>query len=1681
MRGRLFLLLGILSLLAGAAWSATGSIPVSDAQPQLQVIDKGPDAVTYHVRVGELRTLDVHTKAGDFTRLLIPGFHVSHREGAPELPMMNDLLAIPVGADARVEIVSDNPREIKLSDFGITNPIMPAQPPLSKSADPAQVPFVYDRAAYAADKVAQPLARVVALGNLRSLPVGRLEISPVEYLPREGRLIVHDDLEIRVVFEGGDKALQRDLLASTYSPFFEPVYARITGAKDAAHDAHPDLVRSPVTMVVVTPPEFQYQLNDFVAWKTERGFNMVVGVIGSPEVGSTTSTIQAWLHGLYNNATPEQPAPSFVLFVGDVAQCPTFFENGDATDRPYCDVDGDMFPDMYYGRFSATNSSQLQAMLDKTMMYDQFTMPDPSYLGEVVMIAGADATYGPTHGNGQINYGTEHYFNAAHGITSHTYLYPASASSDAQVIADVSNGVGFVNYTAHGSETGWYDPSFGQADVNGLSNAGKYCLAIGNCCLTSTYDYDECFAETWLRAPNKGAIGYIGGSNSTYWDEDYWWGVGYHPSSEIDGSAYPYEQTGMGTYDGLFHDHGENPAQWYVTNDAIIFCGNLAVTESGSSRELYYWNIYNLMGDPSLSTYLGVPAANPVVHAPTLFANATTFEIDAAPGSYFGLTQNGQIMASGLVPAGGKAVFPLSGMLTPGVPAHLVVMAQNFEPYVTDINVIVPATVVIDPSAIDANVPTDVTVTVYGEDGVTPLAGIEVWAQGMQYATPHVTTDASGVAVLNIDYPYGPSIEIVGKDPAESYDLFHELLTVNAAALTSPDLAVTTDIGLSDAFPLNLPATLTASVGEAGATLGAYLPDGSLVTTADASMVLTVDQPGQVTGVIALSGYDIYSETFDVVEAYGTLAGHVDAGGTGAAGAEVVGLDGDGQVAFTAVCDANGDYAVADEVLVAAYTVVVDYFGFEHFEQSYFVNYGANTFDITLTPAPSGVLTGTVYDAVDGTALAATISVYRTDTGDLYAETTSDATTGEFTTPSLPYFTYHVVVRASHHVPVQLDIEIGAPVVTKSFAMEPTNGEILVINDNGAVKSHPAKVDEKGNVLAPAYEDTRAKSAVDDIVADLEFLGYGVTVEGIGETDPATWQLYDLLLVTCGDNTTTLDDAGFRAALEDFVQAGGHLLVEGGEIGYDWQYNDAAFAANVLHIADWTHDSSGDVTVAEPGHTLMTTPNTITGPIAVTYAGYGDSDALIPTADAVMVGNWSEYPTDASIIAYDANPDPSGGQFVLFAFNYAAAYCSELTDLLQNAVNWLLTEEHGCASIEGTVTLAGETDHSGITVEAIPGGGATVTDAGGHYTFTGLYQGTYTIRASKDGWGVAQVTVVVDDCGTFTAEPMELAPIATEQFCSQPGVAIPDDDPAGISDVMTVDMDPATLLSGVEVYVDITHTWQGDLIVNLTSPGGTTVTLHNRSGSSADDILGWYPTELEPAGDLSAFVGEPAAGDWTLWVSDNAGADVGTLNEWCLKLTYSMPVPNDAAAMSASSGSGGVVLTWSYDQQAVDGFHVYRRVEGGSLERLTDDPVASRDGHIEFVDPGYGIAPGTVLYYSYSEVIGGVEMARSAEVSVTFTGNVPATFALHPCYPNPFNPATNIMFDLPRPGHVVARIYDVTGRVVRTLVDEDLPASVHVRRWDGTDDSGRRMASGTYYLRLTTPDHVAVQKMLLVK
>jgi hypothetical protein len=83
--------------------------------------------------------------------------------------------------------------------------------------------------------------------------------------------------------------------------------------------------------------------------------------------------------------------------------------------------------------------------------------------------------------------------------------------------------------------------------------------------------------------------------------------------------------------------------------------------------------------------------------------------------------------------------------------------------------------------------------------------------------------------------------------------------------------------------------------------------------------------------------------------------------------------------------------------------------------------------------------------------------------------------------------------------------------------------------------------------------------------------------------------------------------------------------------------------------------------------------------------------------------------------------------------------------------------------------------------------------------------------------------------------------------------------------------------------------------------------------------------------------------------------------------------------------------------------------------------------------------------------------------------------------PNPFNPATEIRFELPAAAPVTLDIFDGRGRLVRRLLDETLPAGLHRPVWRGLDQQGRRVASGVYHARVTAGGFAASTALTLVK
>lgn len=205
------------------------------------------------------------------------------------------------------------------------------------------------------------------------------------------------------------------------------------------------------------------------------------------------------------------------------------------------------------------------------------------------------------------------------------------------------------------------------------------------------------------------------------------------------------------------------------------------------------------------------------------------------------------------------------------------------------------------------------------------------------------------------------------------------------------------------------------------------------------------------------------------------------------------------------------------------------------------------------------------------------------------------------------------------------------------------------------------------------------------------------------------------------------------------------------------------------------------------------------------------------------------------------------------------------------------------AQLQGTVTEAGTGEPLRAIVEIlyseIP---PTETDsATGTYTIN-LDQGMYRVKASADGYVPAlKDSLIITGVTTWD---FQLDPYRVFYYTQSQALIIPDGDPLGAASPLSI---PDSLQIGdINVFVDIGHQRISDLKVDLISPLGTVVTLHNHSGGSASNIVGWYDTDfpVDGPGTLGDFGGQGAAGSWTLKITDTVPGQEGRLYTWGLEI-----------------------------------------------------------------------------------------------------------------------------------------------------------------------------------------------------
>lgn len=565
----------------GSGWIPTGG-ETAPALPQMAVLATGDTAVELQAQFSPLAVEPIKVTGGIYSRFTGEGYGTAQTTGLPELAVFRQMVEIPAGSQVQVEVIHASFKDYSLDELGI-NPPYPLQPPVRKTPTGQEQVFVLDEAFYTSG--AQYPASPASAGEpyvMRGRRIVLVEAWPLAYDPAARTLRVYSDVTFRLNLTGGSSSMSLANAVRYSTPAYDNTFARELLNYNLGQ-AIPDSAREdPQGYMIFTADAYYDAIQPFVALQENYGLD--VTVIRMSEVpGSTREAMKAIIADAYANwAVP----PAYVLLVGDTNTVPTWpgVEDVPATDLYFVTMDGanDWHPDLGRGRFPVRTVQQAENMVNKYLQYAE-TTGDEDWVKKISFPATCD--------NYTIAEGSHNYvINTYTEPKGYWGIFPVNPNpggdqlycvshdaSEADVIEAYNDGRKMVIYSGHGNFDGW--ELLDQSDVPLLGAEGIFPFVASHACMTGDYTQTETFGETWVLQENKGAIAFWGSTTFTYWDED--------------------DVLERAAFDSYFSEPEGSIDVTEMTN-----YGLLMVEESGTSLDRYYWEEYNILGDPALFIFL---------------------------------------------------------------------------------------------------------------------------------------------------------------------------------------------------------------------------------------------------------------------------------------------------------------------------------------------------------------------------------------------------------------------------------------------------------------------------------------------------------------------------------------------------------------------------------------------------------------------------------------------------------------------------------------------------------------------------------------------------------------------------------------------------------------------------------------------------------------------------------------------------------------------------------------------------------------------------------------------------------------------------------------------------------------------------------------------------------------------
>ncbi len=562
------------------------------------------------------------------------------RQGAPDLPKYTASVIVPDQAEMQVEVI--NSQYIDYTGIDVA----PSKGNFTRDINPNSVPYIYSEVYNKNAFYPNKLADLRYPHIVRDYRGQTVVLYPFQYNPVTRVLRVYTQMTVKISVKsgiGGDNPL----VNKPNHPLdrnFELTYQR--------HFLNYDVLSSGKTaytpvndygkMLIICHDAFASAVQPLVKWKNQKG--IPTELVLASTVGTTPTAIKNYIQNYYN-----LNGLTFVILVGDHAQIPAYPAVAGASDNTYTFVVGtDHYPDLFIGRLSADNLTDVQTQVNKIITYEKTPMTGATWYKNAVGIASDE---GPGD-DGEYDY--QHSRNIRTKLMAFTYSNVAELYDGSQGGADapgdpvasdlatlVNSGLSLINYTGHGSSVSFGTTGYSNTDVNASTNGNKLPIIFSVACVNGDFTTGTCFAEAWLRKSNGGAVATLMSTINQSWNPPM---EGQDEMNDI--LSQQYAMNKKFTYGGV----------------AMNGCMKMNDTYGAAGEEMT--DTWTIFGDPSLSYYTDSPSPLTATHVATVPVGTTSLTVNCpVNGALVGLTYQNNFLSAGFVSSGvANLTFPTVSM-----------------------------------------------------------------------------------------------------------------------------------------------------------------------------------------------------------------------------------------------------------------------------------------------------------------------------------------------------------------------------------------------------------------------------------------------------------------------------------------------------------------------------------------------------------------------------------------------------------------------------------------------------------------------------------------------------------------------------------------------------------------------------------------------------------------------------------------------------------------------------------------------------------------------------------------------------------------------------------------------------------------------------------------------------------